>query len=214
MNDAVLRLTDVTFGYGQDGPVLDRFSIRVDAGERVGIVGPNGCGKTTLLRLIVGLERPQGGTVEVLAKPRATEADFAEARREVGLVFQDSDDQLFCPTVHEDVAFGPFNLGLSHAEVHEVVRETLAMLNLEHLEDRVTYRLSEGQKRLVALATVLAMKPRVLLLDEPTTGLDEKHERILQEVLLGLPQEMLIVSHNEAFLERVATRTLRLDAPN
>lgn len=210
MSHPVLRVNGLRFAYGQDGPLLDNLSLDVAPGERLGLVGPNGSGKTTLLRLIVGLERPQSGSIEILGRARSTDADFAEARREVGLVFQDSDDQLFCPTVHEDVAFGPFNLGLSHAEVHNVVHETLDLLGLRHLEDRVTYRLSEGQKRLVALATVLAMKPRVLLLDEPTTGLDEKHERRLVEVLMGLPQEMLVVSHNEDFLQRVATRTVRL----
>ncbi len=206
----VLSARGLSFGYGQNGPILDGFSLDLAPGERVGLTGPNGCGKTTLLRLLIGLQRARAGTIEVMGRPCSTEPDFVQARRDVGLVFQDCDDQLFCPTVHEDVAFGPFNLGMNHHDVHHVVRETLELLHLEHLEQSVTYRLSAGQKRMVALATVLAMKPRVLLLDEPTTGLDEKYEKRLVEVLLKLPQEMLIVSHDEHFLAAVATRTIRM----
>jgi cobalt/nickel transport system ATP-binding protein len=160
----------------------------------------------------MGLERANGGAIEVLGRACRTEADFVLARRQMGLVFQDCDDQLFCPTVHEDVAFGPFNLGLKHTEVHQIVRETLDLLGLEHLEQSVTYRLSAGQKRMVALATVLAMKPRILLLDEPTTGLDEKYRARLLDVLLKLSQEMLVVSHDDEFLAQVATRTVALGA--
>jgi cobalt/nickel transport system ATP-binding protein len=210
---AVLRVRGLSFGYdASNGRLLDNFSIEIAPGERVGLVGPNGCGKTTLLRLLMGLERANGGGIEVLGHACRTEADFVLSRRQMGLVFQDSDDQLFCPTVHEDVAFGPFNLGLKHAEVHQVVRETLDLLGLKHLEQSVTYRLSAGQKRMVALATVLAMKPRILLLDEPTTGLDEKYRARLTDVLLKLPQEMLIVSHDDDFLAAVTTRVIPLGA--
>ncbi len=213
MSDVVLHIRGLSFSYAAgNGRLLDNFSLELRAGERIGLVGPNGCGKTTLLRLLMGLERANGGAIEVLGAGCRTEADFVAVRRQMGLVFQDCDDQLFCPTVHEDVAFGPFNLGLKHAEVHQTVHETLELLSLEHLEQSVTYRLSAGQKRMVALATVLAMKPRILLLDEPTTGLDEKYQARLTEVLLRLPQEMLIVSHDDAFLARVATRTVRMSA--
>jgi len=209
---AVIRVEHLTFGYGHDTPILDDVSLSVGEGERVALVGPNGSGKTTLLRLLMGLEQRRSGRIEILDEVRGSEEAFADARRAVGLMFQDSDDQLFCPTVHEDVAFGPFNLGMGHSEVHEVVRETLALLGIEHLEHKVTYRLSEGQKRLVALATILAMRPRILLLDEPTTGLDRAYEDRLAEVLIGLPLEMLIVSHNEGFIGKVATRTETLSS--
>ena len=135
---------------------------------------------------------------------------IVEVRKTVGYVFQDSDSQLFCPTVYEDIAFGPINLGLSKTEVDQRVEEALAQLHLETYRDRITYRLSHGEKKLVALATVLAMHPRILLLDEPTAGLDEAHEQRLTAILNELPQEMIIVSHNRPFIDAVATRTLRL----
>ena len=207
-----IELDAVCASYDDHREILRDLSLTLESGERLGLTGPNGSGKTTLLRLIVGLIRPTSGTLRVLGEEVNSEAQFASVRRTVGLLFQDSDDQLFCPTVHEDVAFGPFNLGLSHAEVHAVVNETLDLLGLGDLEQRITYQLSVGQRRLVALATILAMKPKVLLLDEPTAGLDETHEARLVEILQGLPQEMIIVSHNTPFLEEVATRVQRLGA--
>jgi cobalt/nickel transport system ATP-binding protein len=138
------------------------------------------------------------------------EADFHEVRARAGLLFQDSDDQLFCPTVLEDVAFGPLNLGRTTEEARTDALRTLAALGLSGFEERVTHRLSAGEKRLVALATVLAMNPRVLLLDEPTNGLDEATETRLTELLAGMPQAMLIVSHDRRFLERLATRAVVL----
>ena len=206
MSGPLIEMQDVSAGYSNGHAVFENLSLRLEPGERLGLTGPNGCGKTTLLRLLVGLLKPLSGSVRIFGNEPRTEQDFGAVRREVGLLFQDSDDQLFCPTVHEDVAFGPFNLGLSHAQVHKVVHETLDLLGLRELEGRITYQLSHGQRRLVALATILAMKPRVLLLDEPTTGLDEAHEARLMETLLKLPQEMIIVSHNRPLLEKVATR--------
>ncbi|MEX2014991.1 MAG: ABC transporter ATP-binding protein, partial [Candidatus Hydrogenedentales bacterium] len=128
----------------------------------------------------------------------------------VGLLFQDADAQLFSPTVFDDVAFGPLNLGLSPEETRARVRETLAELKLGTYEDRVTYRLSQGEKRLVGLATLLAMRPAVLLLDEPTAGLDPRHETLLTNILCSRPEAMLIISHNHAFMDRVATRQLSM----
>jgi cobalt/nickel transport system ATP-binding protein len=128
----------------------------------------------------------------------------------VGLLFQDSDDQLFCPTVAEDVAFGPLNLGKPREEVRRIVAQTLDALGLGGYEDRITYKLSGGEKRLVALATVLAMEPEVLLLDEPTAGLDDDAAERVMDVLRQLPQAMVIASHDERLLGRLPTRQLRL----
>ncbi len=205
-----ITLADVSFSFAPDRPVLRRCCFELRGGERVGLTGPNGSGKSTLLHLIVGLLKPDEGTIEAFGKPRHREADFREVRRRAGLLFQDSEDQLFCPTVAEDVAFGPLNLGRTRPEVKEVVAGSLEMLGLTGYEDRVTYQLSGGEKRLVALATVLAMEPDVLLLDEPTAGLDEAVQERLADLLAGLPQSMLIVSHDRAFLRQIATRTMHL----
>jgi cobalt/nickel transport system ATP-binding protein len=209
---AVLRLENVQFAYGPDRPVLEGCQLRLEPGERVGLIGSNGSGKTTLLWLLVGLLRPTGGRIEVFGKVRYGEADFRTIRGRVGLLFQDADDQLFCPTVAEDVAFGPLNLGRSREEVRQIVADTLESLGLSGYEDRVTYKLSGGEKRLVSLAAVLAMEPEVLLLDEPTTGLDEDSAERVMQILANLPQAMLIVSHDRALLDRLATRTVRLES--
>ncbi len=211
MNDCLVRLSDIAFAYDPGRPVLEACDFSLKPGERVALVGPNGSGKTTLLSMIVGLVRPSGGTVEVLGKPRVQEADFHEVRRRVGFLFQDADDQLFCPTVAEDVAFGPLNLGVPRHEIRALVARTLESLGLAGYEDRVTYKLSGGEKRLVALATVLAMQPEALLLDEPTAGLDEASVARVEELLAGLPQAMVLVSHHRGFLDRLATRRVRLE---
>lgn len=206
----LVQLQDIEFAYEPRRAVFTGLSLSLQAGERVGLVGANGCGKTTLLRMIVGLERPQSGNVRVFDVDRTSERDFIDVRRRVGLVFQDADDQLFCPTVIEDVAFGPLNLGLSPDEARKTAVETLCLVGLAGFEDRVTYRLSGGEKRLVALASVLAMNPEVLLLDEPGNGLDDTSRARVMDLLCCLPQTLLIASHERDLLDRVATRIVRL----
>ena len=210
MNGPLIELREVDFAYGPGRPVLSGWSFCLRPGERVALLGTNGCGKTTLLHLMVGLLRPKAGQIEAFGRRRAVEADFHEVRRRVGLLFQDADDQLFCPTVAEDVAFGPLNLGKSRDEVRRIVAGTLDWLGLAGYEHRVTYRLSGGEKRLVALATVLAMQPEVLLLDEPSGGLDDACTERLIGVLARLPQAMIVVSHDRAFWEAVTTSVAEL----
>lgn len=211
MNAPLLSLRGIDFAYDDGRRILRDLTLRVYPGERVCLTGPNGCGKTTLLHVAMGLVQPQSGEVEIVGRVRQTEADFRDARgRVIGLLFQDADAQLFSPTVFDDVAFGPLNLGLSPAEARARVHETLAELNLTAYEDRITYRLSQGEKRLVALATILAMRPAVLLLDEPTAGLDPRHERMLTDILCKRSEAMLIISHNGEFMARVATRQLTM----
>lgn len=200
----LIDLEDVHFAYPGRAPVLAGASLQLRAGERICIDGPNGAGKSTLLRILTGLARPQRGAVRMFGKPRRAEADFHEVRRRVGLVFQDPDDQLFCPTVAEDVAFGPLNLGKSRAEALAIVEQVLARLGLSAFRDRVTHQLSGGEKRLVSLAAVLAMAPEVLLLDEPTNALDARNAARLTEILQDLPQAILLVSHDLAFRARIA----------
>ncbi len=206
----LFRLDGIRFAYERGHPVLDGASFHLAPGEKVALTGANGSGKTTLFHLMVGLLKPAAGTVEAFGVPRRAERDFKEVRARAGILFQDSDDQLFCPTVAEDVAFGPLNLGKRPAEARAIVTETLAMLGLDGFEDRITHKLSGGQKRLVALATVLAMRPDVLLLDEPTNALDDATAARLTDILLGLPQAMVVISHDKAFLGRIATRRVRL----
>ncbi len=209
MTDPLLELTGVHCGYAER-LVLRGVDLSLGAGERVALTGPNGSGKTTLLQLLVGLTRPSAGLVRAFGQPRRAEADFQEVRARVGLLFQDSDDQLFCPTVLEDVTFGPLNLGRTPAQARADAAGALNALGLADFADRVTHRLSGGEKRLVALATILSMHPAVLLLDEPTNGLDEATEERLISHLAGLPQAMLIVSHNRRVLERLASRAVVL----
>ena len=210
MSEPLIRFEEVDFAYAEGAPVLAGCSFVLRAGERLALVGPNGSGKTTLLHLIVGLLRPDSGTIEAFGQVRRREADFHEVRRRAGLLFQEADDQLFCPTVAEDVAFGPLNLGKRRDEVRRIVNDTLTSLGLAGYEHRITYKLSGGEKRLVALATVLAMEPDVLLLDEPTSGLDDRAVDRLAEILAGLPQAMVIASHNREFLDRTTSRTVDL----
>ena len=210
MTAPLIRLTGVRFAYAGRRPVLDGADLALLPGERLAVMGPNGAGKTTLLHLIVGLLKPQAGEISAFGAPRRSEADFREVRARAGLVFQDPDDQLFCPTVAEDVAFGPLNLGTSAAEARTIASETLASLGLAGFEARITHKLSGGEKRLVTLATVLAMRPDVLLLDEPTNALDEQAVERLMAILGVLPQAMIIVSHDRAFRRRLATGAVHL----
>ncbi|GAA0305793.1 energy-coupling factor ABC transporter ATP-binding protein [Rhodovulum strictum] len=206
----LLELDDIHFGYPGHAPVLRGASLRLEPGQRLSITGANGSGKSTLLHLMVGLLRPVSGRVLAFGQERRQEADFHEVRRRAGLVFQDPDDQLFCPTVAEDVAFGPMNLGKNRAEALAIVDAVLDRLGLSHLRERVTYKLSGGEKRLVTLATVLAMEPEVLLLDEPTNALDEANAARLIAILQALPQAMVLVSHDAALRAQLAPRALRL----
>jgi cobalt/nickel transport system ATP-binding protein len=199
-NNMIISLTDLSFSYSEGKRVIDRLNFDLHQGDRIGLVGPNGSGKTTLFHLIMGIQKPSSGRIELFGKPVEDEKDFRSVRKRVGLLFQDADDQLFSPTVLEDVAFGPLNLGKSPAEAKEIALSTLAMLGLTGFENRITYRLSGGEKRLVSLATVLAMEPEVLLLDEPTNGLDDETEEKIIEVLKDLRLTFVIISHNMELL--------------
>jgi len=200
----LFTLTDLNFNYPGREPVIKNLQLQFYPGERIGLVAPNGSGKTTLFHLIMGLLKPTSGSIEFLGRPAVSEEDFAAVRQKIGLLFQDADDQLFSPTVIEDVAFGPLNLGCSREEAREISLKTLEFLGLSDFADRVTFKLSGGEKKLVSLATVLAMKPEVLLLDEPTAGLDRKTKTRLIEILNGLELSYIIISHEFDFLKEIA----------
>ena len=201
MSEPLIELQNITFTYpGAPHPVFQAFNYQLLPGEHIGFIGPNGSGKTTLLHLIMGLLRPQVGSIVIFGQEVKKEKDFVEVRQKVGMLFQNADDQLFCPTVLEDVAFGPLNLGKTPDEAIGIARETMERLGLHGFEDRVTYKLSGGEKKLVSLATVLAMQPRLLLLDEPTAGLDEATKHRLIHILTDLDIAFMVVSHEDDFL--------------
>ena len=207
---ALVALEAVTVA--RDGvDVLREVNLALAAGERLAIVGPNGAGKTTLLRTLVGLERPSAGQVRLFGTACRSEREFRAQRPRIGYLFQDSDDQLFCPSVIEDVAFGPLNLGCTQAEAFRRAEEVLATLGIGALAERISHRLSGGEKRLVCLAGLLAMQPDVLLLDEPTNGVDSENGKRLRAALRAFPGAMLLVSHDDGFIAELATRAMAIE---
>jgi len=199
---------DVRYRYPNGVVGLDGVDLSVAHGERIAVLGPNGAGKTTLMLHLNGLL--SGSGTLFVAGVRVGEGDARQLRARVGLVFQDPDDQLFMPSVREDVAFGPLNLGLSRAEACERVAEALAAVRMQHVADRAPHQLSLGQRRRVAIATVLAMDPRLLVLDEPSASLDPRSRRELLQTLARLEQTMLVVTHDLLFAAELCERAVIL----
>jgi len=211
MPPLLIELHEITCRHGNNAPVLRQLSLSLAAGERVSVGGAIGSGKTTLLHCIVGLVRPEAGEVRVFGQARRLEKDFAPVRSRVGLLFQEPDDQLFCPTLEEDVAFGPMNLGRAMPEALDMARRTLERVGLGGMERRMPHTLSGGEKRLAALAGLLAMEPEVLLLDEPTNDLDAVARERIKRIISDWPGACLVVSHDEAFAGALAHRRLILE---
>lgn len=201
----LLRLHDLSFAYPGEPPLISRLSLDIAPGEKVFLRGKNGAGKTTLFSLIMGLRRPTTGAIAVKGRSISTKEDFRYLRRTVGFLFQDPDDQLFCPTLLDDVLFGPLNLGFSRKDALEKTMSVLKRLHIEELADVPPYALSGGQKRLGALAAVLSMEPELLLLDEPSSGLDDEARETLAEMLRRLDSSLIIASHDAGFLHDVAS---------
>jgi len=214
---AAIELRHVSFHFDDATPALTDVSLVVTAGERVALVGPNGAGKTTLLLHLAGIlpERDGGGhgegEVVLFGQTIQVGADDL-ARRHVGLLFQDPDDQLFCPTVGDDVGFGPQQLGLKGDALRRCVAEALAQVGLAGFERRLPHRLSGGEKKRVALAGLLAYGPRILAFDEPTSGLDPRSRRQLMTVLNALPATQVFATHDLALAAEMCPRTIVLDA--
>ncbi len=215
MTEPLFHLHNIHFSRtdadGEERAILKGLELTLYDGERVGLTGENGAGKTSLLELMVGFLTPDKGRITAFGRDWAGGDDFYELRSQAGYLFQQADDQLFCPTVAEDVAFGPLNLGKTHRQATEISNKTLSDLGLDGYGARITHHLSGGEKKLVALATVLAMEPRLLLLDEPTAGLDSAATERLANYLTRLPQAMLIISHDRRFLEHVTLRRAHLN---
>ena len=209
-NNPLIEIENLSYAYPRRGAVLKGINFALHSSERVVINGDNGAGKTTLLHLIVGLKKAKQGKIIGFGETCKTEKQFNQLRARAGLLFQDPDDQLFCPTVLEDVMFGPLNLGFTKQQAIDKSLQTLKNLGMQGFESRITHQLSGGEKRMITLASVLVMEPQVLILDEPTNALDEKAKMRLLNVLQGLPQAMIIISHDKIFSEQLATRQLHL----
>jgi cobalt/nickel transport system ATP-binding protein len=213
-DEIVLSCDDISYSYLDRFPALCDVSVRVRRGEKLALLGANGCGKSTLLKVLDGLVFPTSGTVTAFGHPVTEESLEDEQmsrafRSRVGFVFQNSDAQVFSPTVREEVAFGPLQLGLDRDEVRSRVDDVLAMLGIAELADRAPYQLSGGQKKKVAIASVLAMNPEVLLFDEPTAALDPRTQLWLTELIEQLSsagKTIVHATHDLEILDRLADR--------
>jgi len=208
--EPLIKIDALDYAYPRRGKVLSHIDFALYEGDRVVINGDNGVGKTTLLHLIVGLKKAKKGEIFGFGQLCKTEQQFNKMRAQAGLLFQDPDDQLFCPTVLEDVMFGPLNLGFTKTQAIEKSLAILEKLGMKGFEARITHQLSGGEKRMITLACVLVMEPKVLLLDEPTNALDEKAKLRLLNVLKTLPQAMILISHDKLFSSQLMTRQLTL----
>jgi cobalt/nickel transport system ATP-binding protein len=205
-----LAVHQLAFAYPDGHQALFGVDLTIAPGERVALLGPNGAGKTTLVLHLNGILTAGHGTVSVAGLP-VTKDNMLEIRRRVGIVFQDPDDQLFMPTVREDVAFGPANLGLRGDELAERVRHALDQVGMLALIDRPPHHLSFGQRRRVAVATVLAMQPEILVLDEPSSNLDPASRRELADILRDLELTTLMVTHDLPYALELCSRSVILD---
>ena len=206
---ATLAVNNLTFRYPDGYLALQSVSLQIAEGEKVALVGPNGAGKSTLLLHLNGLLQGEGEVkVAGLAVARP---NLPLIRSQVGMVFQNPDDQLFSPTVFDDVAFGPLHLGLPEAAVQARVEGALAQIGMSGFEQRLSHHLSIGQKKRVAIATVLSMVPKILVLDEPTAGLDPRGRRTLIALLRRLPQTMLVSTHDMALVAELFPRMIIMD---
>ncbi len=208
-NTPVLRVQDLHFRYPDGHVALRGVSLEVHPGEKVALVGPNGAGKSTLMLHLNGILLGEG-RVEVCGL-RVEKANLPRIRALVGMVFQNPDDQLFSPTVFEDVAFGPLHMGLPEAEVRRRVAEALAQVGMEDYADRLSHHLSMGEKKRAAIATVLAMQPEILVLDEPSAGLDPRARRQLIRLLHALPNTMLVSTHDMRLAAECFPRMVIMD---
>ena len=211
-NQPSLLIEDLAFAYPDGNQALFGVNLRIDKGERVALLGPNGAGKTTLVMHMNGIHPTAHGKVEVagiLVEAKDKES-IKKVRAKVGIVFQDPDDQLFMPTVGEDVAFGPYNMGMRGEELDKLVNDALTQVGMLEFRDRPPHHLSFGQRRRVAVATVLAMQPEILVLDEPSSNLDPASRRELADILRSLDITMIMVTHDLPYALELCERSLIL----
>ncbi|MFC1736345.1 energy-coupling factor ABC transporter ATP-binding protein [Candidatus Hydrogenedentota bacterium] len=212
-DETLIRINDLAYNYAPGAPALDGFSFSVKRGERVGLVGRNGAGKSTLFLCMAGILEGFSGKIEIKGLSASNPKDLKEIRRALGIVFQSADDQLFNPTVLDDVAFGPRNLGVDRAEAIERSRSALECVGVtEDLFDRPPQRLSGGQKRRAALAGIMVMDPDILLLDEPCSDLDPAGRRSLLDLLANISCTQIVASHDLEMIRELADRVIVLDS--
>ncbi|GAB4502927.1 MAG: ABC transporter ATP-binding protein [Anaerolineales bacterium] len=205
----ILQARDLRFAYPDGHPALKGISLNLCAGDKVALVGPNGAGKSTFMLHLNGILTGQGELK--VAGLTISEKTLPQIRAAVGLVFQNPDDQLFSPTVFEDVAFGPLHMGLPEAEIHQRVDDALAAVGMSNFKERLSHHLSVGEKKRIAIATVLSMRPQLLVLDEPSAGLDPRARRTLINLLRELPITMLVSTHDLAMVKELFPRTVIMD---
>ena len=206
----LIKIENLSFSYEKGEKVLDGLNLTVHDGESIGIVGANGIGKSTLMKLLVGLYLNYEGVLEVAGHP-VNKKNLSHIREHVGYVFQDSDSQLFLSTVEEDIAFGPKNYGLSEEEVQRRVEEALEKVHISHLRNKHNYKLSGGEKKLAAIATILSMEPDIIIMDEPSIALDPRNRRNLIGILNEIDALKIITSHDLDFIMDTCERTVLLD---
>lgn len=212
MPSPILNVNRLTHRYPDGRIALNVISFSVNDGETIGIVGPNGAGKSTLFLRLCGVLAGERGQATIAGLDPADSKHKKQLPAKIGIVFQNPDDQLFCPTVLDDVAFGPLNLGLTESEARTRAAEALATVGLIGFEDRVPFKLSSGEKRRAAVATVLSMKPSVILFDEPTANLDARGRREFIQLIQSLPGTKLIATHDLDCVAKVCSRVIVLDA--
>jgi energy-coupling factor transporter ATP-binding protein EcfA2 len=206
---AAIEIEAFTYSYSDGGHALKDITLRIEHSERVALIGPNGAGKSTLLLAMGGFLKGQGRvTVDGMEYSRA---NMKRIRSTLGGVMQDPDDQLFMPTVFEDVAFGPLNMGMNEEQVRRAVAAALSQVGLEAMADRAPHHLSAGQKRAAAIATILAMSPKIIMMDEPDSNLDPRSRKNLIGLLQGLSQTLIIATCNMSFAARVCKRAVLID---
>jgi len=206
-NQSVLTISDLWFSYPDKPKVLQEIGLEIMPQERIGLIGPNGSGKTTLFLLICGVLQPTSGQITLFGSPVLNK----HFRPDVGLIFQNPNDQLFCPLVKDDVAFGPQNMGLSKEEVDMRVKEALLAVGCLDLAERSAHHLSQGEKRMVAIATVLSMKPKLMIYDEPSANLDIRSRRRLIHLLKASEETLMIASHDLELVLEVCDRVVLID---
>lgn len=216
--NTLFKLDSIAFAYSEKEPVLNDLSLEIFEGERISILGANGCGKTTLLKILSGLIFPQSGEFTAFGD-KIEQKNFSDKfskvyHRKIGFIFQDSDVQLFCSTVYEELAFGPLQFGLSQELVKQRINETAQMLGIEHLLEKTPYKLSSGEKKKVAIASVLILNPDVLILDEPTNSLDPRSQSWLLRLLHTLGdagKTLIFATHNLNLVPEVSDRAVLFD---